>query len=373
MLTWIGRIATTALLIAAGAWLVLLRPIALGGTTSYVFVGGSSMLPTYAVGDLLVTQPAATYPTHAVIVYRIPAGTPGAGRLVVHRIVGGDAATGFDTQGDHNGYLDTWHPTAADIVGAPIAVLPGAGLVIGFLRQPVVAASFATLLAVSVLWPTPAPLTGVPGSPVSPQVPPADGRLRQGRRRPSTRTVLALAGLAILAALSGIMAGRAAALGRPNAAPVGTESMAATVASSRPDRTSAPSPLLAGRPAGGSVGASPAVTPEPSAAPGLTPPAVVPAIPATATTISSAPATPAPAAAPAGAAAPAVMDRYALLRQCPGIPGCWLYVVRAGDNLWSIARWFGVPFEAVIARNPQVTDPSLLVAGQQLSLPAPTR
>ncbi len=65
-------------------------------------------------------------------------------------------------------------------------------------------------------------------------------------------------------------------------------------------------------------------------------------------------------------------DRYALLEPCPDAPDCWIYTVRSGDNLVSIARYFGVPFEVVIELNPW-TRTTQLVAGQELRLPPPTR
>jgi LysM repeat protein len=47
-------------------------------------------------------------------------------------------------------------------------------------------------------------------------------------------------------------------------------------------------------------------------------------------------------------------------------------VVRSGDNLVSIARYFGVPLETVYRLNPW-TRTSGLRAGQELILPPPTR
>jgi LysM repeat protein len=65
-------------------------------------------------------------------------------------------------------------------------------------------------------------------------------------------------------------------------------------------------------------------------------------------------------------------DRYAVLRPCPSTPNCWIYTVRSGDNLFSIANWFGIPVATVKAWNPW-TRTSGLRAGQQLKLPPPTR
>lgn len=65
-------------------------------------------------------------------------------------------------------------------------------------------------------------------------------------------------------------------------------------------------------------------------------------------------------------------NRYDLLTRCPSTPDCWIYVVRQGDNLVSIAKYFGVPFNVVEERNPW-TKTTALVAGQKLLLPPPTR
>lgn len=144
-------IATLALAIGILAWLVLLRPTALGGSTTYVIVAGDSMLPVYQPGDLIVAQPAGISGPGSVIVYRIPAGEQGAGRLIIHRIVADDSGTGYRTRGDHNSYTDPWRPTSADIVGRPVMTLPGVGNAIAFVRQPIVSAMLASLLAVAWL------------------------------------------------------------------------------------------------------------------------------------------------------------------------------------------------------------------------------
>ena len=65
-------------------------------------------------------------------------------------------------------------------------------------------------------------------------------------------------------------------------------------------------------------------------------------------------------------------DRYALLTPCPDAPRCWIYVVRRGDNVYSIARYFGVSESRVYAMNPWLETTGLR-AGQELRLPPPTR
>jgi hypothetical protein len=64
--------------------------------------------------------------------------------------------------------------------------------------------------------------------------------------------------------------------------------------------------------------------------------------------------------------------RYALLDRCPNRTRCWLYTVRSGDNLFSIANYFGVTLETVRRLNPW-TQTKGIRAGQQLVLPPPTR
>jgi LysM repeat protein len=95
-----------------------------------------------------------------------------------------------------------------------------------------------------------------------------------------------------------------------------------------------------------SIAASPSAIPTPSATPLPTP-------------------TPTPASTPKS-------DRYKLLKACGDAPRCWIYTVRSGDNLYSIARYFGVSMDSIYARNPWLRNTHLR-AGQQLRLPPPTR
>jgi transposase len=65
-------------------------------------------------------------------------------------------------------------------------------------------------------------------------------------------------------------------------------------------------------------------------------------------------------------------DRYRLLEPCPDRKGCWIYTIRSGDNLFSIARYFGVALSTIYAWNPQYPATGLR-AGAQVRMPPPTR
>jgi hypothetical protein len=127
--------------------------------------------------------------------------------------------------------------------------------------------------------------------------------------------------------------------------------------------------------------ASAVPTPIPTVAPTPAPTAAPTASPSPSPTPSPTPSpSPSPSPTPAPTAKPtakptapaATSDRYALLRACPGTPRCWIYRVRSGDNLYSIANYFGVSLDSIYSRNPWTRTQGLR-AGQELRLPPPTR
>jgi signal peptidase len=156
------------LLFVAGllGWVLFLRPVILGGPATFIVVHGNSMYPTYREGDLVVAHQQATYAAGEIVTYRVPAGQLGSGRMVIHRIAGGSATSGFVMRGDHNPSADPWHPKAVDMVGSSWLAIPRVGLLLALVRQPLVAAIIAALLTAYVLrkrfpmpaWRTPSPL-----------------------------------------------------------------------------------------------------------------------------------------------------------------------------------------------------------------------
>ena len=65
-------------------------------------------------------------------------------------------------------------------------------------------------------------------------------------------------------------------------------------------------------------------------------------------------------------------DPFVRLPSCPGVANCSLYTVQPGDRLSTIAGRFGITTEAILAANPQITDPNLISSGQVIKLPHPT-
>jgi len=113
---------------------------------------------------------------------------------------------------------------------------------------------------------------------------------------------------------------------------------------------------------------TPVPTSKPTAAPTATPrPTPSPTPPPTATPRPTPSPTPRPTVTPQPTS-----DRYELLEPCPDRPDCWIYTIRSGDNVFSIARYFGVPEATVRELNPWL-ETTPLRAGQQLILPPPTR
>lgn len=134
--------------------------------------------------------------------------------------------------------------------------------------------------------------------------------------------------------------------------------------------------------AGGNV-TLPAVA-SPSAGVVVTSPSVAPATPTLAASPSpsvsptpSASVSPSATASPSpspssSAASPFTPEQLALLQPCPGKPGCYQYRIVSGDNLRNVATFFGVEYPALLAANPQITNPSVIHIGDRITIPPPT-
>lgn len=132
------------------ALLALLWPQNFAGPTSFVGVDGHSMDGTYVDGDLIVVRRQSAYAVGDIVTYRVPQGEFGAGAHVIHRIIGGDAETGFITQGDNRDKPDVWRPRPSDMLGTSWIRLPAASARFQQLGQPVPLGALCASLTVFV-------------------------------------------------------------------------------------------------------------------------------------------------------------------------------------------------------------------------------
>ncbi|HJS71243.1 MAG TPA: signal peptidase I [Acidimicrobiia bacterium] len=143
---------------------LVLWPSTLGGRSSLVMVAGGSMEPTYRYGDAVVAW-RQSVEIGDIILYRIPDGSPGEGKTVIHRVVGGDG-NGWITQGDHSTEPDIWHPSDVDVLGVAQFKVPLGGDVLAFFRSWWFIAAMGGMACGLLLWPDS-----------------ANGRRRRGRHR----------------------------------------------------------------------------------------------------------------------------------------------------------------------------------------------
>ena len=136
-------VATTAALLGALWWTV--APPELGGRTSFVEVDGTSMLPHYRFGDLVVLRASSSYRVGEVVGYRSAL----LHRVVMHRIVAVDHGR-YTFKGDNNHFLDPEHPTRASIVGRKWLRVPAAGKLVATLHDPWVFGALAAALVLAL-------------------------------------------------------------------------------------------------------------------------------------------------------------------------------------------------------------------------------
>jgi LysM repeat protein len=192
-------------------------------------------------------------------------------------------------------------------------------------------------------------LRGSVGAPESPE--------RVHSTRTMTRSIalaLALFALAFLVSLTFVLANGGLVLTAATASPSPAGGVLGDVETPAPTVTAGPTPTPTVPPT-----ASPSATLTPSPAPTPTPTSTPTATP-----------TPTPTATPTSPSG-ASPSRLALLTPCPDAPNCYVYVIRSGDNLSSIANYFGVSLAKVRAMNPWTS--AGLTIGRGLRIPPPTR
>jgi signal peptidase len=137
----IAKLAALGGIVVACLWFGL--PQTLGGRADWVMVSGTSMLPRFHTGDLVLVEHRSDYHVGEVVAYRVPKGQIGSGHIVIHRIIGGNGRTGWRLQGDNRTAPDLWYPTNHDVVGAKQLQIPDAWSVLRVFHMPVLLALFA--------------------------------------------------------------------------------------------------------------------------------------------------------------------------------------------------------------------------------------
>ena len=143
-----------------------------------------------------------------------------------------------------------------------------------------------------------------------------------------------------------------------------------------------PVALVRSSPAPSDVAAVPSS--EPSAVPATPVPTAVPTAPPSATPIPTPAPTPTPTPAPTATPTPVptkkpkptgdpILAKFPELRPCANRDDCYVYVVEPGNNLVSIANYYRVSYDRVLAMNPKITNPSNIHPGLAVRLPTPQR
>ena len=127
------------MLLGVAWWYV--APPQLGGTTSFVTVDGTSMLPTFHRSDLVGLRRERTYRVGDVVGYRSAL----IHLIVLHRIVAIDGPH-YLFKGDNNSFVDPDRPTRAQLVGRLWVHVPAAGRLVAQLHKPAVAGGLAAVL-----------------------------------------------------------------------------------------------------------------------------------------------------------------------------------------------------------------------------------
>ena len=135
-------VAVAATAFAATWWYI--APPPLGGSTSFVTVDGTSMLPELRMSDLVALRSQHTYRVGDVVGYRSGL----IHRVVLHRIIAiRDGRYVF--KGDNNSFLDPDRPTRSQLVGRLWLHIPSAGRLVLQLHRPPVAAGLAIVLVLA--------------------------------------------------------------------------------------------------------------------------------------------------------------------------------------------------------------------------------
>jgi signal peptidase I len=138
-------------IIVVGVW--FLWPVNFGGSARFIVVEGTSMEPTFHLGDAVVVKTLVNPKVGDIVVFQVPKREPGAGALVVHRLYGIRDDGSFITKGDNRRLPDPFHVRRENILGTPAWTLPQFGRFIMALANPFVVGGAIGLIAFIVLLP----------------------------------------------------------------------------------------------------------------------------------------------------------------------------------------------------------------------------
>ncbi|MBK9928015.1 MAG: signal peptidase I [Anaerolineales bacterium] len=122
-------------------WLAF-APRQAGGMASYIIVIGNSMEPNFHIGDLIIVHEEPRYEVGDAVVYD----NRELGNFVFHRIIA-EKLGRFTLKGDNNSWTDTYEPAQQEVLGKLWVYVPKGGSFIQIMRNPIVMALTAGLLA----------------------------------------------------------------------------------------------------------------------------------------------------------------------------------------------------------------------------------
>ena len=132
---WLITFLSSGFIVVAIAIWLLFAPTRLGGHVDYIFIQGSSMEPRIHQGDLIIVRKENEYHIGDTVAYK----NNDLQRVVFHRIIDGNILH-FYMQGDNNNWIDGYQPAFQEIIGKEWLLVPNAGKVVEWIREPVNAA-----------------------------------------------------------------------------------------------------------------------------------------------------------------------------------------------------------------------------------------
>lgn len=140
--------------ISSSFWLVLtvtiwvaFAPIQAGGQAAYIMVIGKSMEPNYHLGDMIIVRQDSHYKVGDIVAYK----NMQLKNNVFHRIIGSESGR-YTLKGDNNSWVDTYNPSADEVIGKLWIYLPGLGNIIQRIRTPLNMALIVGLMTGYILF-----------------------------------------------------------------------------------------------------------------------------------------------------------------------------------------------------------------------------